>query len=266
MLDILVKLFILKQIRKSGGIMRIIAISNNKGGVGKTTSTVNIAAGLQILGKKVLVIDIDHQSQTTYHFGIKPNDLKYSIFEVIKGEVPFNEILIERNGIDILPSKPDLKDLDFLPFPAKEFLLKEALSKLDGYDYVLIDCPPSLGILTLNALTYATEIFVPLQLQFLPFHGMYNLFEGLEMVKNRLNKTIDVTGIIGTMYSSNKSINKEVIDETEKRLPDKLFNTIIRENVSLQEAPSWGQTIFEYKPDSNGAVDYMNLCKEIVDQ
>lgn len=246
--------------------MRVIAISNNKGGVGKTTSTVNIAAALNISGKKVLVIDIDHQSQTTYHFGIMPKDLPYSIFEVLKGEITFEDILINRNGIDILPAKNDLKDLDFLPFPAKEFLLKEALEKVQKYDYVLIDCPPSLGILTLNALTYAREIFIPLQLEFLPFHGMYNLFEGLQMIKQRLNKNIEITGIIGTMYNSTKAINREVLSETESRLPGKLFKTIIRENVALQEAPSWGKTIFEYKPDSNGAVDYLNLTKEIIAQ
>ncbi len=246
--------------------MRTIAISNNKGGVGKTTSTVNIAAGLRKLDKKVMVIDIDHQAQTTYHFGIAPKDLEFSIFEVIKGEIGYKDIMIQKNGIDILPAKPDLKDLDFLPFPAKEFLLKEALDKVKEYDYVLLDCPPSLGILTLNALTFAKEIFVPLQLQFLPFHGMYNLFDGVQMVKQRLNKELEITGIIATMYSSNKSINREVMEETEARLPGKMFKTIIRENVYLQEAPSWGQTIFEYKPDSNGAIDYLNLCKEIISQ
>jgi len=255
---------VIEQVVISGGRMRIIAISNNKGGVGKTTSTVNIAASLSILNKKVLVIDIDHQAQATYHLGINPKDLQYSIFELLKGEITYNDLLIDRNGIFLLPAKPDLKDLDFLPFPAKEFLLRDAMEKINDFDYVLIDCPPSLGILTLNALTYAREIFIPLQLQFLPFHGMYNLFEGVQMVKQRLNKSLEITGIIGTMYSSTKTINKEVLDETESRLPGKLFNTIIRENVSLQEAPSWGKTIFEYKSDSNGAVDYMNLTKEII--
>jgi len=244
--------------------MRIIAISNNKGGVGKTTCTVNIAAAMQKLDKKVMVIDIDHQAQSTYHFGVNPHKIEHSVFEVLKGELSYRDIIIDRKGIDLLPAKPDLKDLDFLPFPAKEFLLKEAMADLEGYDYIFIDCPPSLGILTLNALAFAQEIFIPLQLQFLPFHGMYNLFEGVQMVKKRLNKEIDVTGIIGTMYNATKTINKEVIEETEKRLPGKLFSTIIRENVSLQEAPSWGQTIFEYKPESKGAKDYMDLTREII--
>jgi chromosome partitioning protein len=246
--------------------MRTIAILNNKGGVGKTTSTVNIAAALEIVGKKVLVIDIDHQAQTTYHLGIAAQDVKFSIFEVLKSEVGFQDALIRRNGIDVLAAKNDLKDIDFLPFPAKEFLLKEAMHSVKGYDYILIDCPPSLGILTLNALTFVKEIFIPLQLQFLPFHGMYNLFDGVQMVKQRLNKNIEVSGIIGTMYNASKSINREVLDETEERLPGKLFKAIIRENVALQEAPSWGKTIFEYQPNSNGAVDYMNLTKEILEQ
>lgn len=246
--------------------MRIIAISNNKGGVGKTTSTVNIAAALHILGKKVLVIDIDHQAQSTYHFGYNPNNITYSVYNVLKGEISYKDVIIDRDGLHILPSKNELKDIEFIPLPAKEFLLKEALDGMSGYDFILIDCPPSLGILTLNALTFAKEILVPLQVQFLPFHGMYNLFEAVQMVKRRLNKEIEINGIIGTMYNPKKQINIEVIEETKKRLPGKLFETLIRENVLLQEAPSWGKTIFEYKLNSNGAVDYMNLTKEILDK
>lgn len=246
--------------------MRIIAISNNKGGVGKTTSTVNIAAALHILGKKVLVIDIDHQAQSTYHLGYNPNNITYSVYNVLKGEISYKDVIIDRDGLHILPSKNELKDIEFIPLPAKEFLLKEALDEMSGYDFILIDCPPSLGILTLNALTLAKEILVPLQVQFLPFHGMYNLFEAVQMVKRRLNKEIEITGIIGTMFNPKKQINIEVIEETKKRLPGKLFETLIRENVLLQEAPSWGKTIFEYKPNSNGAVDYMNLTKEILEK
>jgi chromosome partitioning protein len=246
--------------------VRVIAISNNKGGVGKTTSTVNIAAALHILGKKVLVIDIDHQAQSTYHFGYNPNNLTYSVYNVLKGEISYKDVIIDRDGLHILPSKNELKDIEFIPLPAKEFLLKEALDGMSGYDFILIDCPPSLGILTLNALTFAKEILVPLQVQFLPFHGMYNLFEAVQMVKRRLNKEVEITGIIGTMFNPKKQINIEVIEETKKRLPGKLFETLIRENVLLQEAPSWGKTIFEYKPNSNGAVDYMNLTKEILEK
>ncbi len=246
--------------------MRIVSISNNKGGVGKTTSTVNIAAGLELLNKKVLVIDIDHQAQTTYHFGFNPNNIKLSVYDVLKGDVGFEDVIIKRNNIDLVPANPDLKGLEFLPIPAKEFLLKDAFERAEGYDFILIDCPPSLGVLTLNALTFCREIFVPLQVQFLPFHGMYNLFEGVQMVKKRLNKYLDITGIIGTMFNSKKSISNEVIAETKKRLPGKLFDTLIRDNVSLQEAPSWGKTIFEYKPDSSGADDYMNLTKEILER
>lgn len=244
--------------------MHIIAVSNNKGGVGKTTSTVNIAAALQLLDRKVMIIDMDHQSQSTYHLGINPGKITKSMYDVLKGDIAYRDIIIDRNGLALLPANSDLKGLEFLPIPAKEFLLRDALADLNGYDYVLIDCPPSLGVLTLNALTFSNEIFVPLQVQFLPFHGMYNLFEAVEMVKKRLNKNIEISGIIGTMYNAKRTINREVIDETKKRLPGKLFDTLIRENVALQEAPSWGQTIFEYKPDSNGAVDYMELTREIL--
>lgn len=244
--------------------MHIIAVSNNKGGVGKTTSTVNIAAALQLLDRKVMIIDMDHQSQSTYHLGINPGKITKSMYDVLKGDISYRDIIIDRNGLALLPANSDLKGLEFLPIPAKEFLLRDALADLNGYDYVLIDCPPSLGVLTLNALTFSNEIFVPLQVQFLPFHGMYNLFEAVEMVKKRLNKNIEISGIIGTMYNAKRTINREVIDETKKRLPGKLFDTLIRENVALQEAPSWGQTIFEYKPDSNGAIDYMELTREIL--
>ena len=246
--------------------MRTISISNNKGGVGKTTSTVNIAAALHKLGQKTLVIDLDHQAQTTYHLGVDRKDLSISVFDLLKGDKEFSEVIVNKAGIDLLPAVSALKDLEFLPIPAKEFLLKEAMENIDGYDFVLIDCPPSLGVLTLNALTYSQEVFIPLQLQFLPFHGMYNLFEAVQMVKKRLNRNIDITGIIGTMYNAAKTINKEVLEETEERLPGKLFKTIIRENVSLQEAPSWGQTIFEYRPESNGAKDYLALTKEIIER
>jgi len=244
--------------------MKIISISNNKGGVGKTTTTVNVAAALQILGKKVMVMDMDHQAQSTYHFGINPNQVTESIYDVLKGEKDYKDIIINRSGIDILPANPEMRNIEFIPLPAKEFLLKEAMESLSGYDFVLIDCPPSLGVLTLNAMAISEFILVPLQAQFLPFHGMYNLFEAVQMVKKRINRNIEVTGIIGTMYNPKKSINREVMEETERRLPGKLFNTFIRENVALQEAPSWGKTIFEYKPESNGADDYMALTKEIV--
>lgn len=244
--------------------MKIISISNNKGGVGKTTTTVNVAAALQLLGKKVMVIDMDHQAQSTYHFGINPNQVTESIYDVLKGDKNYKDIIINRNGIDILPANPEMRNIEFIPLPAKEFLLKEAMESLTGYDYVLLDCPPSLGVLTLNAMAISEFILVPLQAQFLPFHGMYNLFEAVQMVKKRINRNIEVTGIIGTMYNPKKSINREVMEETERRLPGKLFNTFIRENVALQEAPSWGKTIFEYKPESNGADDYMALTKEII--
>ncbi len=246
--------------------MRTIAISNNKGGVGKTTTTVNIAAALQMLGNRVLVIDIDHQAQSTYHLGIDPNKVKYSVYDIMSGEAEINKIIVDRNGIFVLPANTSLRNIEFLPVPAKEFLLRDALEGMNDYDYVILDCPPSLGILTLNALSYSREVIIPLQVQFLPFHGMYNLFEALDMVKKRLNRDIQVCGIIGTMFNAKKDINREVLDETEKRLPGKLFKTLIRENTALQEAPSWGKTIFEYKPESQGAKDYMSLAKEIVER
>src|SRR4030042_4711312 len=143
--------------------MRIIAVSNNKGGVGKTTSTLTIAAALQLKGKKVCVIALDHQSQATYHLGYNPKQIKKSIFHVLKGDMPYQDILIDRNDLHLLPANQELKDIEFLPIPAKEFLLREATEEINGYDFILIDCPPSLGILTLNAMAYSKEILIPLQ-------------------------------------------------------------------------------------------------------
>lgn len=246
--------------------MRKICIVNQKGGVGKTTSAVNIGAGLRQLKKRVLLIDLDPQAHLTYSLGIPAYKLGKTIYELIKGAAALDEVLINRNGIKIIPSSLDLSgaEIELSGVAGREFLIKEILDKTEDFDYVLMDCPPSLGLLTLNALTTAEEIYIPLQVEFLALQGLSKLLETIDIVKRRLNKNLDITGIIATRFDGRKNLNKEVVEKIKDYFGDKMFSTLIRDNIALAEAPSFGKTIFEYKPDCYGAEDYLNLCKEIV--
>ncbi len=248
-------------------MMRKIALANQKGGVSKTTCAVNIAGGLGKLGKKTLVIDLDPQANLTYSLGIQAHELKKTVYELLKGESSLDEVIVKRGEIDVIPSNLDLSgaEIELSGIAGREFLLREILDGITGVEYVLIDCPPSLGLLTLNALTSATEVFIPLQTEFLALHGLSKLLQTVEIVQKRLNKDLKITGIIATRYDGRKKLNREVLEKIREHFKEeKLFETMIRENVSLAEAPSFGKTIFEYKPDSYGAEDYMKLCNEIL--
>lgn len=246
--------------------MKTIAFTNQKGGVGKTTSTVNVGAGLCLQGKKVLMIDLDPQANLTYSLRMHTQRLDTSIYDVLKGKADPNSAIINHNGFDILPSSIDLSgaEMEFANEPARETLLKATLGKLEKqYDYVLIDCPPNLGLLTLNAFTAVNEVFIVLQSEYLALHGLSKLMEVIKVVKERLNPDIEITGIICTLFDRRKNLNNEVVDHIKDYFGSKVFNTIIRDNVALAEAPSHHKTIFEYDPQSYGAVDYMALSKEI---
>jgi len=249
-------------------VMPIVAMLNQKGGVGKTTSALNLGAGLLKLGKTVLMVDLDPQANLTYSLNIHAHNIDLSICDLLKGEATFNEVLIERDGLKIIPSNLDLSgaEIEFSAIPGREFLLKEVLEGSNSYDYVFIDCPPSLGLLTLNALTTASEVFIPLQTEFLPMQGMAKLLQTIEVVKKRLNSSLEITGIICTRFDGRKRLNREVVSKIEEHFGSKVFRTYIRENISLAEAPSFGKTIFEYKPDSHGAEDYLSLSKEITER
>lgn len=247
--------------------MRIIAIANQKGGVGKTTSTINIGAGLSELKKRVLLVDLDPQAHLTYSLGIQAHELKISVYNLLTGGASLEEVLIDRQGLHILPSNLELSgmEIEIAGIKGGEFLLKEALEQVDGsYDFALIDCPPSLGPLTVNALTSAYGVYIPLQVEYLALQGLSMLLRTVEVVQDRLNRRLEIAGIIGTRYDSRKRLNKEIIAKIEGYFGKKLFNTLIRDNVSLAEAPGFGQSIFEYKPRSYGAEDYLNLCREIL--
>ena len=246
--------------------MPTIALINQKGGVGKTTSTINLGAGLDMLGKSVLLVDMDPQAHLTYGLGIQAHELDYTVYEVLKGEVEAAEAMVQRDGLHVLPSSLSLSaaEVELSGMAGREFLLKEALAGMPGHDFVLLDCPPSLGLLTLNALTAAQEVFIPLQTEFLALQGMSKLIETVNVVKKRLNPDLTISGIIGTQFDSRKNLNREVVDKIREHFADKLFETLIHDNVALAEAPSYGQTVFEYRPDRRGAQDYLALSQEAV--
>ena len=246
--------------------MRILAIANQKGGVGKTTCVINIGAGLERLGKKVLLVDLDPQAHCTYSLGIQAHELEQNIYQLLNGGAALEEVLIDRGGLVVVPSSLDLSgaEMELAGIPGREFLLRESLGRPRGFDYVLIDTPPSLGLLTLNAFTTAREVYIPLQTEFLALQGMSKLLKTVELVKKRLNRKLEITGIIGTRFDGRKRLNNEVVEKIRDHFGGKLFKTLIRENIALAEAPSFGQTIFEYRPNSHGKEDYLNLSKEIV--
>ena len=246
--------------------MPTIALINQKGGVGKTTSTINLGAGLSMLGKSVLLVDLDPQAHLTYGLGIQAHELDYTVYEVLKGEIPAAEAIVRRDGLEVLPSSLSLSaaEIELSGMAGREFLLKEALAELPPRDFVLLDCPPSLGLLTLNALTAAQEVFIPLQTEFLALQGMSKLIDTVNVVKKRLNPDLTISGIIGTQFDGRKNLNREVVEKIREYFADKFFETIIHDNVALAEAPSYGQTIFEYRPDCRGAQDYLALSREAV--
>lgn len=249
--------------------MRIIALVNQKGGVGKTTSTINLGAGLARAGKRVLLVDLDPQANLSTSLGIDAYGSGLTVYEVLRGDLNAIQAFRDKAGYQVLPASIDLSgaEIELSTAAGREFLLKEALQPLmSQYDYVLLDCAPSLGLLTLNALTLATEVFIPLQSEFLALQGMSKLLKTVEVVQRRLNPQLHIAGIIGTLYDGRKRLNREVISKISEYFQDKLFQTMIRDNVSLAEAPSYGLDIFAYKPESTGAQDYEKLTQEVIAQ
>jgi len=252
--------------------MRSIALLNQKGGVGKTTTTANLGACLAMLGKKVLVIDMDPQANLSVHLGVDIHSLKYSVYDIIRGACKPDGVILSTkiHGLDIIPANIDLSgaEIELVGVVGRETILKEYLGGvLDRYDYVLIDCPPSLGLLTLNVLTLVHEIFIPLQTEFFALQGVSKLLDTHEVVRKRLNKNLEITGIIFCMYTSRTRLCKEVIEKVKEHFAkDQVFDTVIRKNVKLSESPSHGKPIVSYAPGSHGSEDYMSLAKEVVQQ
>lgn len=246
--------------------MRKIAFTNQKGGVGKTTTTVNTGAGLANLGYRVLLVDMDPQANLTYSVKLNSNRIDKNIYHLLRGDVGVKDIVMKHKQFDILPSSIELSgaEMELVNIPAREMLLKDALQVIAGnYDYVLIDCPPNLGVLTLNAFTAADELVIVLQSEYLALHGLSKLMDVIQVVQRRLNKNLKVEGILCTLYDNRKNLNREVVGHIRDYFGAKVFNTVIRDNVALAEAPSHHKTIFEYDGESNGAVDYQMFAKEI---
>ncbi|MFN1833926.1 ParA family protein [Balneola sp. MJW-20] len=247
--------------------MKTIALTNQKGGVGKTTTTINVGAGLAKLGKKVLLIDLDPQANLTYSLRTHSHRLEKTIYHALRGQVNVDDVIVKHNGFDFIPSSLELSgaELELASEPARESLLKNVMKQLEGkdYDYVLIDCPPNLGLLTLNAFTAVKEVFIVLQSEYLALHGLSKLLDLIKVVQQRLNNKLEVGGIICTLYDSRKNLNKEVVGHIKDYFGNKVFKTIIRDNVALAEAPSHHKTIFEYDGNSSGAHDYFELAKEV---
>lgn len=242
----------------------VIAITNHKGGVGKTTSAINVGAGLARLGKRVLLIDLDPQANLTQSLGIR--EPKETVYGSIRGDYPLKPLHIVEN-LDAVPSTLDLSgaEVELNSETGREYILRELLEGVKSrYDYVLIDSPPSLGLLTVNALTSADEILIPLQAQYLALQGLTKLLEIVEKVKKRLNKGLRIGGVFITQYDNRKTLNRDVVEVIQGHFQDKVLNAKIRDNVALAEAPARGQDIYRYSPNSYGATDYLELCAEIL--
>jgi len=252
--------------------MKIIAIANQKGGVGKTTTVVNIGVGLAKLGKKVLLIDLDPQSNLTYHLlGKKVYELtpKDSLYEVLENGRDIREVILETEGVHLAPATIMLAELEgsLIIKRNSDVFLKNALSKIpqDYYDYVFVDCPPSLGVLTWNAFSVATGVLIPVQAEPFALQGLDSLTNLIESFKKESNPGLDIKGLILTLFDTRRNITEEIekVIRTERRFKGKVYKTPIRINVSLAEASSYGQSIFSYAPRSHGAKDYMEIVKEL---
>lgn len=245
---------------------RIISISNHKGGVGKTTSTVNIGAGISNgkKGKRVLLIDLDPQANLSQSLGIQCAEK--TIYGSLKGSYPLSPIEITPK-LFLIPSTLDLSgaEIELSSEAGREFLLQDLIEPLNKeYDFIFIDCPPSLGLLTINALTASDEVYIPLQTQYLALHGLTKLLEVIEKIQKRLNKKLMLGGVILTQFDVRKTLDRDVANTIQGHFEGKVFTTKIRNTVALAEAPSQGLDIFRYSPKSMGAEDYSMLCKEIL--
>lgn len=251
---------------------RIIAIANQKGGVGKTTTTVNLSACLAEVGKKVLTIDIDPQGNTTRGLGIDKKSLEISIYDMLLGEVGIEECILKGvyEYLDLIPADVDLAgaEIELITIANNNFILKDALKNLkNDYDYVIIDCPPSLSMLTVNALSAADTVLVPIQCEFFALEGLSQLMHTINLIKQRLNPNLEIEGIVFTMYDARTNLSLQVVEEVRRELKkSSIYQTIIPRNVRLGEAPSHGLPITMYDSTSKGAESYRLLAQEVINR
>lgn len=249
--------------------MKIISIANRKGGVGKTTTTINIATALSAINKKVLVIDFDPQGNATTSLGIEKKKGQASSYNVLTGTCQAKDAIVATNlpRFDLIPSSPDLAaaEIELVDLPEREFVLKKALMKMQAdYDYVLIDCPPSLNLITINALVCANSVIVPLQCEFLALEGLADLIKNINAIKRNFNPNLALQGIILTMFSRQNNLSKMIEADVRKYFGNKVYQTVIPRCVRIAEAPSFGKPILVYDFKSTGAQAYLQLAKEFL--
>lgn len=248
---------------------KILSIANQKGGVGKTTSSVNLSAGLASLGNKVLLIDVDPQGNATSGVGINKADVSKCIYNILVEEIPAEEVVVSTDlvNLDIIPATIQLAgaEIELVQIMSREMRLRKALSKLRSkYDYIIIDCPPSLGLLTLNALTASDSVIIPVQCEYYALEGLSQLLNTIRLVQKHLNKELMIEGVLLTMLDARTNLGIEVVEEVKKYFQDKVYKAIIPRNVRLSEAPSHGKPIINYDPKSKGAEVYLELAKEVM--
>lgn len=250
---------------------KTIVIANQKGGVGKTTTSINLAACLGVLEKKVLLVDADPQANSTSGVGYDPREIKYGLYECLTDNISARESILktESPNLDLLPAHIDLvgAELELVNQENREFILKDILEQVkSSYDYIIIDCAPSLGIVTTNALTAANSIIIPIQCEYFALEGLGKLLNTIKIVQNRLNKELDIEGLLLTMYDTRLRLSNQVVEEVKTHFQEMVFKTIIQRNVRLSEAPSFGHTIIMHDANSKGAINYLNLAKELMEK
>ena len=250
---------------------RIIAVANQKGGVGTTTTSINLAACLAEKGKKVLAVDMDPQGNLTSGLGVDKDSVEKSIYELIIGEVDIKEVINKEvlENLDIIPTSIDLSaaEIELIGVDDKEYILRNAIDQVkDQYDFVIIDCPPSLSMLTINAMTTADSVIVPIQCEYYALEGLSQLIHTVELVKDRLNSKLEIEGVVFTMYDARTNLSLQVVENVKDNLQQNIYKTIIPRNIRLAEAPSYGLPINKYDPKSTGAESYMRLADEVIER
>ncbi|MFC2080198.1 ParA family protein [Bacteroidota bacterium] len=248
---------------------KVIALANQKGGVGKTTTAINLGASLAILDKKVLLIDADPQANATSGTGFDIKKVKTSIYECLVDDVEPAKIILnsEIKGFDLIPSHIDLvgAEIEMLNMPEREYMLKSVVEKVRHlYDYILIDCSPSLGLITVNALTAADSVIIPVQCEYFALEGLGKLLNTINIIQKGLNQELEIEGFLLTMYDSRLRLSNQVVEEVQKHFLQMVFDTIIQRNIRLSEAPSFGKPAILYDADSKGAINYLNLAREVL--